>query len=156
MAIGIPDDTPENTVRFIVKIVREEAGTMKATVETKQSRHEIANEITIDVTPGKRSCRIILKWVDSCDLSSASGTIGNGHLWEDWQLELLPKDLESAPPSRPFVWGLYQPGDDYLQQPPKHILDGVLLRRLLHEKLSDRGGPLSNGPRRHPCSCART
>ena len=142
---GIPDDTPENTVRAISEILKEESTQLGLSFRCSRRRSQMQREVTIDIadeTSGK-SLRVFLSYVESHNLRVVEGTIGNGFISDDWKLELLAKDMIHAHDSPPFRWGLYrrQGRGNVLETPPTHILDGPLLRRLLREKL---GRPLSS------------
>jgi hypothetical protein len=137
-SLGIPDDTPANTVKNIELILRGEAGRLGATFKRDEKIEGIFITLTLDVTLCTRSFRLRLSYVESFDIHDVNASIGSGFIFtgrDHWNLELLPQDMEFAPHSPAFRWGLYPQGRSYLHCPPTHILDGALLRQLLHESL---------------------
>lgn len=136
---GIPDDTPENTVKAIIDILREEASSLELSVNEESARRGLGAEVTIDVadTCGK-NFRLYVTYAESHDLPLITGTIGNGFITgaQLWELELLPRDMLHAADQAPFRWGLYPEGTaDRQHTPPTALLDGRLLHALLREKL---------------------
>lgn len=138
ISLGIPDDTPENTVTAIVKIIEEEALLLGAEVEQSTEQKDLSHVATITVTREFRSFQIVLSYVESQYLDMTYASIGNGFVsWgpisgprERYDLELLSKNsLHSL--SRPFRWGVYEEGKYDLEVPPLYILDGGLLRSWL-------------------------
>jgi hypothetical protein len=136
--LGIPDDTPENTVRNIEEILRTEAERAGAEHERREEQKGFSRHVTIRISNGSDAFKLDLNYVPSASFRDVSGSIGNGIIWgrERWDLELLHGDnLGEAVPQRPFRWGLYPPNQNYMMQPPTKILDGDLLRSLLRESL---------------------
>lgn len=136
----IPDDTPENTVKNILLIIEEEADRLEAKVDSETEQERMAVNVTVDVSLQNKSFRLYLSYIESHNLKAVLGSIGNGFISaeeERWDLELLPKDIRLAPVP-PFRWGLYPFGSGRLNNPPTHILDGTLLRRLLTHALSSQ------------------
>ena len=135
---GIPDDTPENTVRAIREILEEEARELDVSFRPEIKYSGIGGEVTIDVNAESPHnwFRIFLSYVESHNLPLMPTSLGRGFINEDWDLELSP--------AKPFVWELYprdkaRPGTiPALRRPPTHHLDGPLLRRLLRERLERR------------------
>jgi hypothetical protein len=141
---GIPDDTPENTVKAIEEILREESELLNAQFIRKIELKGISVSATYDITSGANSFRIYLNYVESNNLKLAMGTIGNGLIWdfpERWDIELVPQDLVQAPLSSPFRWCLYPEGDNYIDHKPSYVLDGPLLRKLLRQTLTHQLSP---------------
>jgi hypothetical protein len=145
--LGIPEDTPENTVKNIIAILEEGAASLGATFTMSESlRRGISSEITVDIALGSRQFRMMLSWVNSAELADATGSIGHGFMTSAWDLELLHGDPSTADmgwnpgesnPSPPFRWGLYPngTGSGYLTSKPSHVLDGALLRKILRDSL---------------------
>lgn len=160
LMLGIPDDTPENTVKNIERIIEEEAKTLGLELRQEPGRLGIQGSLIMDVRRDDLNFRMALYWVNSGELEGSRGSTGSGTIaatrkreqsvdyLAHWDLELLSGDPRSEPlgwnprepiPTRPFRWGLYpsQPGRaaQHLQTKPSHVLDGALLRKLLHDSL---------------------
>lgn len=149
---GIPSDSPENTVENIKLILAEEADLIGASFNCQERRKNLSREVEIAVTLGDKRFTLLLLWVHSSELQLARGTIGNGFINPPGcDLELLHGDAHTdvaglrlgwnpaeALPSLPFRWGLYPEGSNYMTRKPDQILDGALLRRLLHDALLPR------------------
>jgi hypothetical protein len=140
--LGIPDDKPENTAKNITRILQHEADGLGASFVCKSAQSGIGCESTIDIDLNDKSFRIFLWWLDYDDLWKMSGSKGNGFVSQGgWQLELLhgketgPPGWDLHDPSPPFRWGLYPRNSDVRRSKPTHILDGTLLRKLLHDAL---------------------
>lgn len=143
--LGVPDDTPENTVKAIMQILKQEAERRSLALNVSgETLGGIRNSVTARVGGDRNAFTISLNWVNSDDLEMARGSVGSGTIFQDWTLELLygPKTEDligwkpGGRPEPPFRWGLYpRNADNYLRQPPKGILDGTLLRKLLSESL---------------------
>jgi hypothetical protein len=147
--LGIPDDSPENTVRQIKSILAEEAKLLGASFECEERRINLSNELDITVELNDRRFNISLLWVHSSDLPLTTATIGNGCISSPrLDMELLHGDPREdvmnlqlgwnpgeVPPGPPFRWGLYSEDSNYMTQKPDRILDGALLRRLLRDAL---------------------
>lgn len=143
--IGIPDDSPENSVKAIETISREVADELGGTcVIGEKEWARLSTKENIDITVGDRTLRIRLSYVESHNLPCVSGSIGSGDLWpamdelardvgQHWKLELICWEPCTEPP---YVWGLYPPDvSSPLDTKPSHILDGPLLRGLLRDRL---------------------
>lgn len=146
----IPDDTPKNTAKAIVEILQDEAAILGAQITITQARQKMSIILTITIELRSKSCRVILTFLPSEMLPVTSGRIGIGsmHGVKCWHLELLSKEIFAHPHEPPFQWGMFHEGDDFRRTTPRHILDGFLLRRWLHESLEWRlystGAPKSN------------
>jgi hypothetical protein len=143
--IGIPDDSPENTVKVIEIIAQEVASELGGTcVVHEREFQRLSTKENVDITVGERTLRIHLNYVEFQNLACVSGSIGNGDIYpvqtetgetigEHWKLELICWEPCTEPP---YVWGLF-PSDvsSPLDEKPVHILDGSLLRYLIRERL---------------------
>jgi hypothetical protein len=109
--IGIPDDTPENTVRAIALILIEEAKTLGATLTVNPEQRDFSGAFEATVKLGNRAFSIFITAVPSRLLQTVDGSIGHGHisgssLSKPLDLELLPKDFGLGIYSPPFRWGV--------------------------------------------------
>jgi hypothetical protein len=142
--LGIPDDTPENTVKTIVEILEEETKNLSVPIKVETQKKGMSVDYTIDINPENynKSFRMIIGYVDSLDLKHVAGTIGNGFISanKNWKLELISQNQLGAHDRPSFSWGLWAE-DKHGNFPkvhstkPNHILDGLLLRNLLRERL---------------------
>jgi len=136
-AVGIPEDTPENSARHIEMVLKDGAASIGASFVREAETNGFFRSFTVDISRQGKNFRLFLQWVPSDLIEQARGTIGNGFISGGWTLELLPKDLVNYPCDPPFRWGLYPSDDDnYLTRDPQHILDGPLLRKLLVDSLA--------------------
>ncbi len=142
---GIPDDSPENTVRAIVAICQEIADDIDATLVTNSETKRTSITTTIDfrLDDPVRSLRLCFDYIESWNLSGVSGSIGGGYVFpsatefgdvgETWKLELLSGSTNDSPP---FRWGLYPRDTSYpLDSEPSMLLDGPRLRSLVLERM---------------------
>ena len=66
---GIPDDTPENKVRFLNEILEEECKKLGLKACVKEEQKEFERDVRLDVISGERSfCR----WCPSITVSRQS------------------------------------------------------------------------------------
>src|ERR1700726_1521936 len=114
---GIPDDSPDSTVRAIHLILKEEAEALKEKVEAEEdaiSAGHVGIVVTLDLAHGSRWIRIFLSCIKLEHLTPAHGTIGTGFIsWGDGSLSLEPYDhltLEMYHGCPPYRWTIY-PGD---------------------------------------------
>jgi len=147
----IPNDTPENSARAIIDIINDEAKEMGARIEHETKYKGLSTLETVDIFLPARpsapeiSLRILLNYVESPRLHLAKtgighGFIGSGHtessdVGEQLEMELLPKETFGMVIESPFRWGVYPRGADPMSVEPLYILDGLLLRNLLRERL---------------------
>jgi hypothetical protein len=135
---GIRQDTPENSAADIRAILHEEALEIGASYKEEINRKGIAADTDIYASLGGRNFHVSFSFVPLQLVRESFGSIGNGFIAADhqrWNLELLPKDIRTAPFSSPFRWGLYHENESYLTTPPSHILEGALLRKVLRDSL---------------------
>jgi hypothetical protein len=139
--LGIPDDTPENTVKNIDLIANEVAREFPgAKVSRTLERKGLSTNFCLRVEFLRRQFHIDLHYVESQNLNRGAGTIGNGFMFtgtETWKLELLPMDWRHHPSSPPFRWALYPKDTVGIRHTePSHVLDGSLRRRMMRDSLS--------------------
>ncbi len=134
---GIPDDTPENSVKAILEILKEEAELLgvKCYPKTYCEGAETTTQIDVIDETSNKSFRIKLTY-------TGPPTDGVGTMSGRWALRLLVND-SSLRESPPFRWGLYPGGTDTIYAPPVHILDGPLLRKFLRRTLELPGTRMS-------------
>src|SRR5258708_32133548 len=137
---GIPDDSPDNTVRCILRILQEEASDLGAVL--KMEEHEtgnISSKACISLKLNGRTFRIRLSWVRDSTLELGTLTVGHGYIEKEWKLTLRT-DVVSHPAQPPFRWHVKKilTNQESSKGPPfpaDRILDRPLLRSLIHEKL---------------------
>jgi hypothetical protein len=138
---GIPEDTPENSVRAITGILHDEAKRLEAEFNIEKEENAPQISITIDISKSGHSLTIFLRYVTSDRLEEAFGSIGIGFIGEKWSLRLFPKDEFHQDISAPFRWGVYASGKARPGADPIQILDGQFLRSQLSEQLHFRPAP---------------
>jgi hypothetical protein len=147
LKLGIPNDTPENTIRAIIEILEDEASRCGGVVEKDiNGGSDISIHVGIRIRRVSKSFDIDLFYVKYENVGRARGFIGTGVILPDWDLALLHGE-DSPPhwwgwnpgeanPQPPFRWGLYPNNSGgALASKPHLILDGSLLRRLIRESL---------------------
>lgn len=135
---GIPDDTPENTLRAIRDILREVARELGASFkngEVRETNHE-GVELTVDIRLGEKQFGFWASCIKAEHLSGYVGTIGEGYI--SW---LSPSGhdrltLEMYHRCPPYRWSVY-PGTVRVGQskPTDRFLTGTNLRAVAREKL---------------------
>jgi hypothetical protein len=148
LRVGIPDDTPENTVKSALAILKQEAEQTGA--EYKQDEKVIDGftysvDVWIKKATNSFNCRF--SYTVEVHRTINSSGVGNGSIAgaSNWQLYLLygPEDqghrLKWNPESqvtRPFRWGMYtKPSPNWDVDAPVCILDGRILRESLRKSL---------------------
>lgn len=146
--IGIPDSSPESTVRAIKKISEEVANELGGTCTIDEKIDGLSNSSTFDFTVGGRGFRISLHYIESQNLD-CSDVWGTGIIWQTETTEklLLQLECDEKPNSKPSFWWRVYPekvrqvnegNDNEIPrfEQPSHTLDRSTLRALLHERLS--------------------
>jgi hypothetical protein len=134
---GIPDDTPENTVRAIRTILEEEARELGAIIESEEKDSNGAGiELTVDMETKNGQMRVILSCIKGSHVSWGHGTIGEGFIsWGSGgpSARLVLEMFHGCPPYR---WSIY-PGDTQVgrTEPTDRFLTGTCLRAIVREKL---------------------
>lgn len=141
---GIPDDTPENTVRAIFDIIMEEAKPLRAEVDGPEwAEVNLSRVVHVKVTCGQRYFAVWLSFIPEAGLRRSAGSIGNGYIevgttssrggiadLRRTYLELLSVDHPLGV-SSPFRWGLFGPNADRVFGQPSQFLDAETLRQSL-------------------------
>jgi len=137
LSVGIPDDSPENSARFIKAIFYEETKTLGLSVEEEPKVDGLFTGEKLIVTfDGNRVC-LDMGCVHSrlLDLKFNGETIGRMYFYGHPNGRAV-FNLHYLYPFTSFVWQVYAPGVDYLDESaPSEILSASLLRRLLREAL---------------------
>jgi|SRR6267154_5086965 len=142
-ATSIPDDSPNNSALAILRIVKEEAGGIGATLAMEEHKEGNINcTVRVSLKKNGNVFRITLSWVrDEC--LNQAGILGTGYIQTDWSLRLACKDVRHPSDQYglpPFRWQM----EKYLTDeeraagppfPPKRTLDADLLRQVIREKL---------------------
>ena len=142
LALGIPDDSPENTVRTILQILKEEAGRVGASFNPEPPKVDgIWLSCAVYIKLKTKTFHIALQWANLEDLPATSGGIGSGFMSPNWTLLLLSGPREGPlgwnpadeVPTPPFRWGVYTEARhrQWDQMPPSFELTGGSLRREL-------------------------
>jgi hypothetical protein len=137
MTKDIARTSPESSVESISAIAREEAERLGGEYTTEDTDEPLGRCTSIFVKKGNRHTVIHLTWASSHHLDKASGTIGNGSLGYDYELELLvgePPTLNGRV-EPPFTWGVYPSRSPRLDNPPEAFLTADFLRRHIRERL---------------------
>ena|ERR1035437_5667355 len=152
MDTPIPTHDPFESVKAIGAILKRESATIGAVFKPPRLMEQgIACSYSIYVEANSKTFYLHLSWTRSEHVRYARGTIGNGSMSPDWDLELLHGDPTTAPlgwnpheavPTPPYRWGMYPKGKYgqslYLGQPPTEILTAQALRRELRAMLVPR------------------
>ena len=78
--IGIPDDTPENTVRAIALILIEEAKALRATLTANPEHRDFSDAFEASIKLGNRAFSMFITAVPFRLLETVDGSIGHGHI----------------------------------------------------------------------------
>jgi hypothetical protein len=154
--IDIADGSPESSVVCIKSIAKEVATELGGECCVTEERKDLSTHLDIDCYANNRHLRISLNYIEGHALPCAGNSFGGGNFFPVeteafrfeggmWQLDLECDEVNSKPV---FRWKMtadkpHLANPDDIAQPPRferpsHILDGLKLRDLLHERLSPR------------------
>src|SRR5205807_238769 len=133
----ILDDSTDNSVFSILRIIKEEGTILNATTAIEETEEKnISNTVRVSLKINDKVFRITLSWVRNECLEQGS-ILGTGYIQTDWKLRLR---ADSYPWRKPFLWHMERILTDQELAagppfPPKRILDETLVRSLIREKL---------------------
>ena len=135
--IEISRTNPEASVASIIAIIQDEAERLGAKCEVSQAEEPLGWSTAIYVTKGNNHTAVHVSWASSQNLFRTSGTIGNGSLGYDLELELLVGEPPSlnGPNRPPFTWGVYPAGVGRVSKPPEYFLTADTLRGHVRERI---------------------
>src|SRR5260221_726071 len=106
--VGIPDSSPESTVRAITRISQEFAEEFGGTCTVDEKVDGLSNSFTFDFLVGQREFRMFVHYIEGQNLD-CSDFWGTGTIWQTETTEKLLLQLECKEISSKasFWWRVY-------------------------------------------------